>query len=55
MNETKKQEPTCQACGRAKSAHNILAQVAAPPGAVRNGPYTDADGQVFCRQYREAK
>jgi len=50
-----KQEPKCEACGRAKSEHNALSRVASPPGTVRNGPYVDAAGQIFCRGYREAR
>lgn len=53
MNETseeKKTEPTC-VCGESKAKHNMLSL---KPGAV-SGPFLRPDGQVFCRQYREAK
>ena len=55
MDKTKKQEPKCEACGKVKSAHNILSQAATVGGQVRNGPYLDLTGQVFCHAYLEVR
>jgi hypothetical protein len=46
-----KNEPMCE-CGKPKSLHNVTTLVAAA-GAIRNGPYADKQGQVFCWGYRE--
>jgi len=46
-------EPKCEQCGRPRSAHNILS-LTAPAGVVRNGPYVDLAGNIFCRGYQEA-
>lgn len=53
MDKTKS-EPTCK-CGKAKSAHNINSLTPGPSGSVRNGPYLDLTGQVFCHAYREVE